>query len=331
MATPFPSILPIEDDILELINYIIRSYRTIQILSLICYSITFILGVLGNGLVIWIAGFKMKTVSAVWFLNLAIADIICNLSLPFRIAQWIIALDSDHDKELCKVAITVMFINMFASVYFLTVISLDRCVSVMWPIWSKIHRTHRRASIVASCTWLLCLISSVPHVISNFAYKDTSECFPKYEEWAEEDDFFQKINVMFYIRNIFMFSLPFIVIVISYILIAYKVKTTRRSKSFQRPLRIIITVVVCFFICWFPYNTWPFVSFNPEYFRSYMIISEICVCLAYFNSCINPVIYVFFSRDFKQGFMRSMPARLESIFSEHPETSEMSNERQTCV
>ncbi|KAM4015697.1 C5a anaphylatoxin chemotactic receptor 1-like isoform 1-T2 [Anomaloglossus baeobatrachus] len=46
-------------------------------------SIVFALKIIGNGLVIWIAGFRMKqTISAVWFLHLAIADLLCCASLP---------------------------------------------------------------------------------------------------------------------------------------------------------------------------------------------------------------------------------------------------------
>ncbi|XP_068098450.1 formyl peptide receptor 2-like [Hyperolius riggenbachi] len=307
-----------------------KAYRFIQVLSLVCYTVTFVTGVLGNGLVIWIAGFKMKTINAIWFLNLAIADFICNLGLPLRISQW--AIPTDYEKDLCMIAITVMFINMFASVYFLTVISVDRCVSVLFPFWSKIYRTHRLASIVAFLTWLLCLLSSVPHVVSNYTYKDTSECFPKYEKWLQDDEDGQGTDVIVIIRNLCMFSFPFIIIFISYGLIAYKVKTMKRSKHSSKPFQVIITIVVCFFICWFPYNTWPLISLNPKHLRVHMVITEICLCLAYFNSCINPIIYVFFSQDFKKGFLSSMPAKLESLFNERPDlTTEESDFKETNV
>lgn len=296
-----------------------KAYTIIQILSIVCYSITFITGVIGNGLVIWVASYKMKSVNSVWFLNLAIADLICNLALPLRISQW--AWETYSERRVCKLAMSVMLINMFSSVYFLTVISIDRCVSIMWPFWSRIYRTRRRASIVAAFTWLLCVLSSVPHVVRKYIVEDNSDCFPKYEAWLSEDLEDQKVDKMFIIQNVCMFSLPFILITISYVLIAYKIRSLKRPKTSQKHLKVIIAIVLCFFICWFPYNTWPFVPYNSKYWKANMIISEICVCLAYFNSCINPLVYVLCSQDFKKGFIKSMPARLEYIFSERPDVN----------
>ncbi|KAM5132221.1 fMet-Leu-Phe receptor-like [Mantella aurantiaca] len=316
-----------DDEFFAFLMSLYKAYTFIQILSIVCYSITLIIGVLGNGLVIWVASFKMKTVSSVWFLNLAIADLICNLALPLRITQWAMYFDTYFERDLCKLAMTVMLINMFSSVYFLTVISIDRCISIMRPFWSRIYRTRKLANIIAAFTWLLCVLSSVPHVINNYMNEGNSDCFPKYDVWFREVEDYRKVDKVLVIRNLCMFSFPFIIIIISYVLIVYKVKSIKRSKPSQRHLKVIIAIVLCFFICWFPYNTWPFVPYNHKYWKTNMIISEICVCLAYFNSCINPLVYVFFSQDFKDGFLKSMPARLENLFTETPEVH---SDESTC-
>ncbi|CAF94855.1 unnamed protein product [Tetraodon nigroviridis] len=103
----------------------------VKTMSMIIYSLAFVLGVLGNGVVIWVTGFKMKTVNTVWFLNLAVADFLFTAFLPLSVTY--IAMDSHwpFGKFMCKLNSMILYLNMFASVYLLVVISVDRCVSVV--------------------------------------------------------------------------------------------------------------------------------------------------------------------------------------------------------
>ncbi|XP_014383299.1 C3a anaphylatoxin chemotactic receptor-like, partial [Alligator sinensis] len=118
-----------------------------------------ILGVLGNGAVIWVTGVEMKrTVNTVWFLNLAVADLLCCLALPFLAMPLI----RDHHWALgsfpCKLLPSLTILNMFASVFVLTAISADRCALVTLPIWCQNHRSARLAWAVCGAAWLLSLL-----------------------------------------------------------------------------------------------------------------------------------------------------------------------------
>uniref|UniRef100_A0A8C4Y3A2 G-protein coupled receptors family 1 profile domain-containing protein n=2 Tax=Gopherus TaxID=38771 RepID=A0A8C4Y3A2_9SAUR len=145
--------------------------KSMHILSMVVYSIACLLGVTGNGLVIWIAGFKMKkTVNAVWFLNLAVADFIFTFFLPFSIAYTALGFHWPFGKLLCKLNSTVAFLNMFASVFLLTVISIDRCISVICPVWSRNNRTPKLASNIALVTWVLAFVISSPYLV----FRDTA-------------------------------------------------------------------------------------------------------------------------------------------------------------
>ncbi|KAM4016594.1 chemerin-like receptor 1 isoform 2-T4 [Anomaloglossus baeobatrachus] len=112
----------------------IHDYLNIlKIVSITLYSIVFGLGIIGNGLVIWIAGFRMKkTISAVWFLPLAIADFLCCASLPLRIVEWDQFYYSYNYSNLyCYLSMILFNLNMTSSVLLLTAMSIDRWVSVM--------------------------------------------------------------------------------------------------------------------------------------------------------------------------------------------------------
>ncbi|XP_040182546.1 C3a anaphylatoxin chemotactic receptor-like [Rana temporaria] len=279
-----------------------------------CYSFTFIVGIVGNGLVIWIAGFKMKTVGAVWFLNLAIADFLCCLFLPFGIAEWSLFTLTYFPEELCKISVMTLILNMCSSVYFLTVISVDRCVSVTWPIWAKLRRTRKLAHIISGMVWGLCLILSVPFIAFHNLHTDFSDCSEKSEQF-ENSSSYQLVKTLRHARFAIMFALPFAAILVSYGLLFLKLKKKRRrSIQSQQSYQILIAVVICFFICWFPYYTWPLVPVNKAKHQLDNLINEICICVAYMNSCINPILYVFFCRDFKDNLIKSIPASLEKAF-----------------
>ncbi|OCT56961.1 hypothetical protein XELAEV_18004145mg [Xenopus laevis] len=131
-------------------------YGAMRIFSIICHSITCIVGIIGNGFVIWIAGFKMSSISAKWYLNLAITDFICSANTVVRIAEWI----QRGYFSLCSYSFALPLANMLTSVYFLTAISIDRCITIVWPFWAKSHRTKRSATTGIVFIWIVSLLFS---------------------------------------------------------------------------------------------------------------------------------------------------------------------------
>ncbi|XP_075696984.1 formyl peptide receptor-related sequence 1-like [Rhinoderma darwinii] len=278
----------------------------VQKMSITLYSIIFALGTIGNGLVIWIAGFRMKgNISAVWFLNLAIADFLCCASLPLRIAEWFFFFSLYSPTICCILNIILFNMNMSASVFLLTAMSIDRCVSVMWPFWAKVHRTRKLVRITAAIIWMLSLpLTGLVFYLYLFHVYDLSE-------WAK--------SVMQLIRLFTMFVIPFLIILISYVAIFLKLRKSKRPQRSRRSYRIITAVILCFFICWFPYYIWPLTPmYNGHDFQFYTL-NTIIINLACLNSCLNPIIYVFVGQDFKHGFLRSIPSRVERALSEPPE------------
>lgn len=140
-----------------------------DILSAVILSLTFLLGVPGNGLVLWVAGLKMKwTVNTVWYLHLTLADFICCLSLPFSLAHVFLQGHWPYGLFLCKLIPSIIVLNMFASVFLLTAISLDRCLMVHKPIWCQNHRNVRTAFAICGCVWMMAFVMCVPV----FVYRD---------------------------------------------------------------------------------------------------------------------------------------------------------------
>lgn len=162
-----------------------------SVASLAIFSITFLLGFPGNGLVIWAIVLKMKrTVNTVWFLHLAIADLVCCLSLPFSIAQLALREHWPFGQLLCKVLPSVVIFNMFASIFLLTVISIDRCLLVMKPVWCQNHRTVRLASVVCGVIWILAFLLCCPSFFYREALEDgfgNIKCLNNWETGRDDD------------------------------------------------------------------------------------------------------------------------------------------------
>ncbi|KAM4016892.1 C3a anaphylatoxin chemotactic receptor-like, partial [Anomaloglossus baeobatrachus] len=291
------------------------------------FSIVLAFGIIGNGLVIWIAGFRMKkTISAVWFFHLAIADFLCCASISLMIAL-LTSSSTDSLVIICNLCFLLFALSMGASVLFLIGMSIDRWVSVMWPFWAKVHRTYKLVKITAAIMWLICflVIGFGLFVSKIFSYHIT--------EWCIIDD-----NKQVYLRKIpfsnrlhklvIMFVIPFLIIVTSYVTIFFKLRKSKRSQRSQRSSRIITAVILGYFICWFPFYILPLTPIYDEDSLLFHSMNATVTILACLNSCINPIIYVFIGQDFQQGFLRSIPFKLEKALGDQP--NDVCVEQQPC-
>ncbi|KAM4016611.1 C3a anaphylatoxin chemotactic receptor-like [Anomaloglossus baeobatrachus] len=296
-----------------------------QNVSITIYTIIFALGIIGNGLVIWIAGFRMKkTISAVWFFHLAIADFLCCASIPLLIAR-LTSSSTDSQVIFCNLNFILFGLNMGASVLFLIGMSIDRWVSVMWPFWAKVHRTYKLVKITAGIIWLICfLVNGFSWFASKFfSYHITEWCIidDNQQVYPSKIPFSTRLH-----RLVIMCVIPFLIIVTSYVTIFYKIRKSKRSQRSQRSSRIITAVILCFFICWFPFFILPLTPIYDEDRLLFHSINTIVFTLACLNSCINPIIYVFIGQDYQQGFLRSIPFKLEKALGE--QTNDVFVERQ---
>ncbi|XP_071403089.1 chemerin-like receptor 1 [Centroberyx affinis] len=316
--------------------------QSLKIMSVIIYCLAFVLGVLGNGVVIWVTGFKMKkTVNTIWFLNLAVADFLFTAFLPLSVTYTAMNAHWPFGKFMCKLNSTVSFLNMFASVYILVVISADRCVSVVWPVWAQNHRSVRKASCVSLCVWVLALVLSTPY----FAFRDTGASFSEegivncFNNFAFSDDYETPAIVQLrqfrhrattITRFILGFVVPFTIIVSCYAVIIYRLRRNRSLASqSSRPFKIIAAVITTFFLCWAPYHIMALIEmvnhiaaeFSETLDHVTTIGIPIATSLAFLNSCLNPLLYVFMGQDFKDKVRRSILKVLETAFQEEASQS----------
>ncbi|XP_074857512.1 chemerin-like receptor 2 [Carettochelys insculpta] len=273
-------------------------------ISLTLCSMAFLLGVPGNAIVIWFMGFKWdKSVSTLWFLNLAIADFIFVLFLPLYITYVAMGFHWPFGKWLCKINSFIALLNMFASVFFLTFISLDRYLRLVHPVSSNKHRTLRNTHILSVIIWISAAIIGAPALyfrdittIHNFTI-----CYNNFHP-HDKDLILIRHNIFIWVRFVCGYLFPLLTMVLCYSFLILKVKR-RTMLTSSRLFWTILAVIVAFFVCWTPYHVFTVLEISAHHnvHLHDLLVSGIPIStgLAFINSCLNPILYVLISKKFQ--------------------------------
>nr|XP_060642083.1 chemerin-like receptor 1 [Anolis sagrei ordinatus] len=296
--------------------------QLVQFLAVIIYSVTCLLGLVGNGLVITMIIFEMKkSVSIIWFLNLAAADFLFNVFLPLNIAYTALGYHWLFGRGMCKVNSLLLNLNMYTSVFLLTIISLDRYILVVCPVWSQNHRNTKSAWLACLAIWALGFVMSSPSLVFRDIglVRDHLICFNNFSMSSSPldrplgDQVHMAVTLT---RFVVGFVLPLSVITVCYVVIIVRLKRNRLAKS-KKPMKIIIAIILTFFLCWCPYHVLQLLETQhhsiPESVLKFGL--PIVTAVAASNSCMNPVLYVFLGQDF-QKFKMTVLSRLASALSE---------------
>uniref|UniRef100_A0ACB8FSH5 Uncharacterized protein n=1 Tax=Sphaerodactylus townsendi TaxID=933632 RepID=A0ACB8FSH5_9SAUR len=224
-------------------------------------------------------------------------------------------------EALCKFNSTLAFVNLYASVYLLVVISIDRCISVICPVWAQNHRSPRLASFVALGVWICALVLSSPYIYFRKTVKNQESgminCYTKYSHNTEQAIVTHRDMVIS--RFIFAFVIPFPVIIACYGAIVLRLRRDRLASS-SKPFKVITAVILAFFLCWLPYHVFSFLEIQAYKDHSLYLPVTIGIpltsSLAFINSCLNPILYVFMGHDFKERLKRSILSVFENAFAE---------------
>ncbi|KAL2097239.1 hypothetical protein ACEWY4_006446 [Coilia grayii] len=280
------------------------------------YIIITILGVLGNALVIWIYSFyrtRVKTMTDVYLLNLAVADLMFLLTLPLWASD---ALNGwTFGSILCKITSACYKINFFSSMLLLTCISVDRYIVIVQTTKAQNSKNKRLlcGKLVCMVVWLLAVLLSAPELI--FASTKTDEesswqyCTLVYS-WNNKNN---RTKILVLVLQIFMgFCLPLVVMFFCYTCIIHTLMKTRSFEK-HKALRVILVVVAVFVLSQLPYNAMLIVEATQaanvtitdcNVSQSFDIATQIMKGLAYTHCCLNPFLYVFIGVRFRRDLLK---------------------------
>ncbi|KAI1893755.1 hypothetical protein AGOR_G00126940 [Albula goreensis] len=290
-------------------------------ISLVFYGLVFLLGTPGNALVAWVTACRMpQSVNSQYFLQLALADLLCCLSLPFLMVPLAMDQHWPYGELGCKLLTGIFSLTMYCSVLLLVLISLDRWLLVSRPVWCQNKRRPERARMVCMMVWGLALIFSIP----TFVYMQEEKRGTNKVECKAKHTSLVSAWMLVCVRFILGFLLPFLAIVLCHWAVytrAVQSQPAGTNARTQRTRRVILAVVLSFFLCWLPLNIVDFLALvtpiNAPYLHRVQLAHVMTICLAYSNSCLNPLLYVCLGRGFKDSLRQSLRGIL-SFLSEEP-------------
>ncbi|XP_029950835.1 somatostatin-like receptor F_48D10.1 [Salarias fasciatus] len=279
------------------------------LLTAVIYLTVFVVGLIGNTLAIYVVlrYAKMKTVTNIYILNLAVADELYIIGLPFLTTQNVLSY-WPFGSFLCRVVMTADSMNQFTSIFCLTVMSIDRYLAVVHPIRSTKWRHPRVAKVVSAAVWGVSFVVVLPVVI----FSDVQDKFYSCNMiWPEPNNLWSTAFILY--TAIVGFFGPLLIICLCYLLIVIKVKSsgaragfTKRRRSERKVTRMVVVFVLVFVLCWLPFfiiNMVNLVVIIPESSVTAGIYF-FAVILSYANSCANPLLYGFLSDNFKQSIRK---------------------------
>ncbi|KAK2816712.1 hypothetical protein Q7C36_022983 [Tachysurus vachellii] len=276
------------------------------------YSIIIIISLFGNAVVCHVVmkSKRMHSVTGVFIMNLAIADILITLlNTPFTLVRFIYS-TWVFGKVMCHVSRFAQYCSVHVSVFTLVAIAIDRHQVVLHPMKQRMSRL--QGMVWVGVIWLMATCFSLPHAIyQTLLHFKISEgnirmvCLPSFPK--PSDLFWKYLDLATFVL---LYVLPVMIITIAYVVMAKKlwmrnaIGDVTLAQSFahrqrkRMTMKMMIAVVAVFAICWFPLNCYVVLlsskviqANNGVYFSFHW--------LAMSSTCYNPFIYCWLNHNFR--------------------------------
>ncbi|XP_043823428.1 C-C chemokine receptor type 9 [Dromiciops gliroides] len=278
------------------------------------YWLVFVVGALGNSLVIIMYWYctRVKTMTDVFLLNLAFADLLFLLTLPF----WAIEA-SDQWKfgtNMCKVVNATYKMNFYSCMLFIMCISIDRYIVIAQAM--KAHRWRQKSllysKMVCFAIWVVAITLCIPEYL--YSQIKTKSNITVCTMFYPVDDRSKLKSILLMLKVVLGFFLPLIVMASCYAIVIHTLLQAKKSSK-HKALRVTISVLTVFVLSQFPYNiillvqtidAYNIIISDCEISTHIDIYLQVTQTIAFFHSCLNPVLYVFVGKKFRQDLVKTL-------------------------
>lgn len=290
----------------------------------------------GNVVVLFLRATQKKptTVQNIFTMNLAVADslmgvymIIITSADGYFNRLYFLSAPLWRESYPCKISSFLAFFSSELSVFTLTLITLDRYISIVYP-FGQYKITPKSASVALAFTWIFTfLFSSVPFIVGTnvsgfYGLSDVCVGLPLHVELGETGRldiiWDQRLSSEFIVkyvstdgekRNFWVFSIVtfiginmalFLIILACYVVMFVTVKRSseaiQNSASRKREIRVarkMAFIVGTDFACWMPIIAMGILTQTGLVVLPTSLYAWSVIFIIPINSSINPVLYTF--------------------------------------
>ncbi|XP_033885516.2 G-protein coupled receptor 35-like [Acipenser ruthenus] len=288
--------------------------RAVETFQMVISIPVLILGLLFNAAALFLLCCKLRewTETKIYMTNLAIADFILLLSLPFKMATY----HHIFTKQFCMLLVSVYYVNMYVSILTITAISVDRYIAIKHPFRARTLRSPLKAAAVCLMIWLIIGSFSVM-VNTDSKHKDSklqNKCF---QSNASTGLSFKSILLI----EIVGFCMPLVILTFcstqAIHSLSKDISSERRDEK-RRGIHVIATNLVVFFICFAPIHIAMFLQHlfktldhsNCSLQQQMANFMHVSSCITNTNCCLDAVCYYFVAKEFfLSSSVRTSPQR----------------------
>lgn len=278
------------------------------------YSLAFSLGLPANLLSLW--GLYQLGRSGgggcqlVYILNLLLSDLLQLVTLPL----WILYLQQGHiwpyGQPACEFVGYIFYVNVYASVVFLCLIALDRCLAIVYPLSSRGVRTVRVAAVLAVVVWTLTFLFCLIGLLDTVFDAERRLCLEQYPVSLRYAHF--KIATL-----VLGFLLPCGILGYTSARIGVTLQRSPSVSDYERHriVGVLVVITINFIVIFGPYHLvggYRFVSLllteEPcQMEQSIFLTYRLCYGLTSLNTLLDPLFYIFLCHDARLELRRSLP------------------------
>lgn len=308
------------------------------ILLPVSYALVFVIGLALNATALYVIVFRTKRwkPSTIYMFNLTMCDTLYIFTLPFFIYYYADENDWPFSEPLCKIIRFLFYANLYGSILFLCCISLHRFVGICYPVRSLNWVSPRRAKLVSVAVWACVLFCQAP-ILYFSRTRDVDTERVCYDTTSPElfDDFLVYSSMV----SVFMFALPFLVVVVCYGLMLRKLlepgwaakgrqaKGTQQYK--QKSIKMIIIVLAAFMLCFLPFHLTRSLYYLFRYLQrinpaqiscnlleASSVAYKVTRPLASANSCVDPILYFLAGQDVRSNLTMKKKKKKTSSYNQ---------------